>query len=54
VLGAAGVVVVVLLLMFGVVLVGVLGIYLEFLLGVCGPVFVGFGSCWILVVPCGF
>ncbi len=47
-------VVVVLLLMFGVVLVGVLEIILEFLLGVFGPVFVGFGSCWILVVPSGF
>lgn len=47
-------VVVVLLLMFGVVLVGVLGKYLRNVVGVFGPVFVGSGSCWILVVPSGF
>ena len=41
-------------LMFGGVLVGVLENILEFLLGVFGPVFVGCGACWFLVVPCGF
>ena len=41
-------------LMFGGVLVGVLENILEFLLGVFGPVFVGCGACWFLVVLCGF
>lgn len=42
------------LLMFGGVLVGVLEIILGFFVGVFGPVFVGCGACWFLVVPCGF
>lgn len=42
------------LLMFGGVLVGVLENILGFFVGVFGPVFVGCGACWFLVVPCGF
>lgn len=52
--GGCWVVVVVLLLMFGVVLVGVLRNSLRNVVGVFGPVFVGFGSCWILGDPVGF
>jgi hypothetical protein len=47
------VVVVVLLLMFGVVLVGVLGIYLEFLLGAFGCVWACVCGLWFLLVPVG-